>query len=66
MMKDYEGDDYDDDGGDDGDGDGDIIVEIPAAIILNPRPGSLRDEVWKQWGGQMISPYDIKRFMLRL
>ena len=59
MMKDYEGDDYDDDGGDDGDGDGDIIVEIPAAIILNPRPGSLRDEVWKQWGGQMISPYDI-------
>ena len=46
MMKDYEGDDYDDDGGDDGDGE--IIVEIPAAIILNPRPGSLRDEVWKQ------------------
>ena len=32
MMKDYEGDDYEDDGGDDGDGD--IIVEIPAAGIL--------------------------------
>ena len=46
MMKDYEGDDYDDDGGDDGDGD--IIVEIHAVIILNPRLGSLRDEVWKQ------------------